>query len=338
MIRLQRRALAYGVLSGMTLALPAAMFAQQRVGTVRVEDATIAGPLQVSGGEAVLLGSATITAKDHTAEVKLARTGSVRVCATSSLHLTAGKGAPATAPLLLALDRGAMEVRLPASPSDVVMTPDLRFSPAAAGPLQLMLRVTRSGDTCVENAGAGAPALNVSDQFGEASYVLRPGQHVLFEHGSLREVVDHESSPCGCPVEPVVSVADSGVSSATPAAPGSPVAAAQAAAQHPFPAAVSQGLAPTPAVPQAPAGLAHVEVSTTLSYGAGSVTVAGAAAPATASSASGSVAESSKAGSSSAAPPSANNDRAQLPPAPAATSSGLGSRIGRFFRRLFGRK
>ena len=72
------------------------------------------------------------------------------------------------------------------------------------GRLIFELRVTRNGDTCVDNRGAKAPMLSVADQFGEATYELRAGQHVLFEHGSLKEVVDHESSPCGCPPEPTI--------------------------------------------------------------------------------------------------------------------------------------
>ena len=109
---------------------------------------------------------------------------------------------------MLALDRGAIEVEMGATTRDVVTTPDLRFTMGGDGPLDLQLRVTRNGDTCVENRGAKAPVLNIVDQFGEASYQLRAGQHVLFEHGSLKEVVDHESSACGCPPEPTMTVAD----------------------------------------------------------------------------------------------------------------------------------
>ena len=168
------------------------------------------------------------------------------MCATSGLHVTAGKSADGTAvPLMLALDRGAIEVQMAATTRDVVMTPDLRFTMRGDGPLDLQLRVTRNGDTCVENRGAKAPMLNVADQFGEATYELRAGQHVLFEHGSLKEVVDHESSACGCPPEPTMSVADALVH---PAAPGDARdARRRAAEQHPFPAAVSAGLAPATA-------------------------------------------------------------------------------------------
>jgi hypothetical protein len=215
------------------------------------------------------------------------------------------------------------------------MTPDLRFSMRNEGPLDLRIRVTKNGDTCVENRGAQAPALGVADQFGESTYELRAGQHVLFEHGSLKEVVDHESSACGCPPEPVVSVADSGVTSATPAAPGSPLAAKSAADQHPFPAAVSDGLAPPPPVPQAPAGAVHAQVSTTLSYGAsgsdetnstGNETPAGSVGGTPTNQTAAEVATESKSTGTAQAP--------QPPPAP--PPSDIIHSIGHFFKHLFG--
>ncbi len=190
---------------------------QQPIGTVGMQDATVAGALEVSNGRAILVGNTTVTARDHVAEVDLNRGGTVRVCSTSGLHLTSGKSAEgAPVPLMLALDRGAIEVQMAATSHDVVMTPDLRFTIRSDGPLDLQLRVTRNGDTCVENRGEKAPVLNVADQFGEATYELRAGQHVLFEHGSLKEVVDHESSACGCPPEPTMSVADALLHPGTP--------------------------------------------------------------------------------------------------------------------------
>ena len=41
--------------------------------------------------------------------------------------------------------------------------------------------------------------LHATEAFGTGAYFIRPGQRVLFEHGSLREVVDRETSNCGCP-------------------------------------------------------------------------------------------------------------------------------------------
>src|SRR5271167_4034889 len=111
--------------------------AQQPIGTVGVQDATVAGALEVTNGRAVLVGNTTVTARDHAAEVALSRGGAVRVCATSGLHVTAGKSPAGAAPipLMLALDRGAVEVQMTATTSDVVMTPDLRFAMQSDGPL-----------------------------------------------------------------------------------------------------------------------------------------------------------------------------------------------------------
>jgi len=321
---------------------------QQSIGSVGIADATVSGALEVSNGRALLLGASTVTARDHTAEVALNRGGSVRVCATSGLHLNAGKGSIDT-PLMLALDRGAIELAIRATASDVVMTPDLRFTLKSAGPLDLRLRVARNGDTCVENRGAAAPALSVSDQFGESSYELHPGQHVLFEHGSLKEVVDNEHEPCGCPPEPVVSVADAGVTGATPAAPGTIVAkepSKAAAEQHPFPAAVSAGLAPAGPAPQAPEGAVHAQVSTTMSYGTGgasdgtgSDTAANGTSTAPAAKTTTTPEPSKAAGNPPAteAATSTTTARAEAPPAPAAPpAKDVFHSIGRFFKKLFG--
>jgi len=286
---------------------------QQLIGYVSTRDADVAGASDVMDGHAVLSGSAAVTAKDHTAPITLGRGGTVRVCQTSVLRLTESQAAAQlAAPLLLSLDRGAIEVEMAATVSDAIMTPDLRFALRDPGPLDLRLRVSRNGDTCVENRGPLAPTLAVSDPFGEAMYELLPGQHVLFEHASLREVVDHESVPCGCPETAGMSIADALL------APGSGATAAPAAttpapaAQHPFPAAISEGLAPEAAVPQAPPGQVHAQVTDSLSYAAAAP--AGPAAPA-------------------AAPiPAAPIPPTDAPPPP----RDLVHVVGHFFRRLFG--
>jgi hypothetical protein len=319
------------ILISMLAAICGPVQAQQPIGSVGVQDATVAGALEVTNGRAVLVGNTTVTARDHAAEVALNRGGSVKVCATSGLHVTVGKTTTSAMPLMLALDRGAIEVQMAATTSDVVMTPDLRFTMRANGPLDLRLRVTRNGDTCVENRGATAPVLNVVDQFGDATYELQAGQHVLFEHGSLKEVVDHESSACGCPPASVVSVADAGVTSATPAAPGSTVGANTAAEQHPFPAAVSAGLAPAPAAPQTPPGAVHAQVATTLNYGAG-----GEATSPGGSETGGTAAGTAGEASSAAITPAVATAQAPPPP-PAPAPKSIARSIGHFFKRLFGR-
>jgi hypothetical protein len=220
---------------------------------------------------------------------------------------------------MLALDRGAIEVQMAATTRDVVMTPDLRFTMRGDGPLDLQLRVTRNGDTCVENRGGKAPLLNVADQFGEATYELQAGQHVLFEHGSLKEVVDHESSACGCPPEPTMSVADALLHPGTPGDTGP--GEKPAAEEHPFPAAVSAGLAPAAAVPPTPAGAVHTQVTAALSSGD---SVDGATAPK----------GTATAATNTPAPTAAA--AAAAPPQAAPPKHDLVHVVGRFFKRVFG--
>jgi hypothetical protein len=316
--------------------------AQQSIGTVGVQDATVAGALEVSNGRAILVGNTTVTARDHTAEIALNRGGAVKVCATSGLHVTAGKSAEGSAgtPLMLALDRGAIEVQMAATTRDLVMTPDLRFTVRGNGPLDLQLRVTRNGDTCVENRGAQAPVLNVADQFGEAAYELRAGQHVLFEHGSLKEVVDHESSSCGCPPEATMSVADALLH---PGAPGDAATGNKPAAEeHPFPAAVSAGLAPPSAVPAAPAGAPHTQVSAALSSNEGADSLAPKATEKAPASAPAAATTPGAAATSTAASATTVPATAIAPAEVAASQAQREAKhdvvhvVGRFFKRLFG--
>jgi hypothetical protein len=304
-----------------SLAQLAAAQTSPPIGTVGMQDATVAGALEVTNGRAVLVGNTTVTARDHVAEVELNRGGTVRVCSTSGLHLTAGRNTNGTtgAPLMLGLDRGAIELQMAGTTRDVVTTPDLRFTLGSDGPLDLQLRVTRNGDTCVENRGAKAPVLHVADQFGEASYELRAGQHVLFEHGSLKEVVDHESSACGCPPEPSpdssMSIADALLHPG--ASGGGATAEKTPAEQHPFPAAVSTELAPT-TVPQAAPGAVHAQVSATLNSGGGADSLAVQEKPSDAA-----------ANAAGPAPAAAAQE-------PAQQKKGVLHAVGRFFKRIFG--
>ena len=263
----------------------AAAHGQQTIGYVSTTDAEVTGSTDTIDGRAVLAGSVSVTAKDHTAPIALSRGGTVNVCQTSALHVTESGAMGVAAPLLFSLDRGAIEIQMTATATDAVMTPDLRLTVRNRGLLDLRLRVARNGDTCVENRGAAAPTLAVSDPFGDSMYELRAGQHVLFEHGSLREVVDSETVPCGCPEG--MSVADALMASG--------------GEKHPFPVAISEGLAPGAELAQA--GEAHAQGSITLSYNAPT--------------------------------DAASGEATAAPAAVTAPKKGIKHRVGRFFHRIF---
>ena len=179
------------------------LFAQAGIGTLRTEGARVSGLVTVSAGTATIRSSGTVESGKETSEVRLARGGVVRVCAGSTVAFsqasgngTSGAGA---APLLIALQRGATEIETRTVRADAILTPDLRIESSDSALLDLRMRVNAGGDTCVENLGKGAPMLHATEQFGSAGYLIKPGQRVLFEHGSVREVVDREGSTCGCP-------------------------------------------------------------------------------------------------------------------------------------------
>lgn len=277
------------------------------LGTVSTTDARVSGQVEVRGGQAQLLSNVSVTAYDRTAPVTLDRGGQVQVCSTSEFHLLRAGGhgsGGATTSLLFGLDRGALELRSPTQSGDIIITPDLKLTPVTQGSYDLRLRVTREGDTCIENLGVAAPVLNVTDAFTSNSYRVLPRQHLLFVKGDLHRVIDGERSPCGCPA----------------AAPMVAGATGTAAATHPFPQAESEGLAAT-TMPSnaAPAGEASSQATASFSYGEGAAPAPGSAVTPVPGSAA------APATPGLAAPPAP--DPAQKP--------GFFHAIGRFFKRIF---
>ena len=326
--------------------------AQGSIGTLKTEGAEISGLVTVSGGRATVGSNGTIATSSQVTEVSLTRGGGVKVCAGSSVRLSQPTLGVAHPPLLTALNRGAMEVKTSAAKNDVILPPDMRLEVSDAAPLDLRIRLVANGDTCVDNAGKDAPMLHVTEAFGTGAYFIRPGQRVLFEHGSLSEVVDHETSNCGCPgSSEAVVLAGKGKRGDGTVTPQTPAAQA-----NPFPEAVSQGLQ-QPTIPQAESDQTHVQVSSTLKYSGTNNAVTGPpgeATPATSvsggsGSGSGTGASGTPAGNTGATivQPEANiqpvSAGVQTPTqariveaAPPPAGPNLFRALGHFFKRLFG--
>lgn len=283
--------------------------ASQVVASVATEGVSLRGAISVVDGRAAIANNGEVTAGDKTAQVTLARGGTLSVCASTTVHIAKDVVAHATAKpgdagLMFSLDRGAFETNYtPGAYSDVILTPDLRLLISAPGQTNLKVRVNQQGDTCVDNAGDNAPYVTASSLRDGGAYRVRPGQRVLFVHGSLEQVVDSEHEPCGCPPAIPVAVADGnstklGGPSSTPA-------------DTAFPTAVSEGLQAPPAQtgpPVVPAGEAHAQVAATLSSNTPPVPPPDVAAPAPAP---------------------------QQAPAPT-PHRGLFHSLGHFFSRVFG--
>jgi hypothetical protein len=344
---------------------PSPYIASTRAQMLQAAGVQISGDVHVANGDLQLGNGSTITAGNDTVPITLNRGGELKLCATTSVHLARDRSIPAadSSGLMLGLDRGAIEAHYETSKySDVLMTPDLRILISGPGEANLAIRVSPQGDTCVDNRGPNAPYITVTSQLEGGLYRVQPGQHVSFQHGSLREVVDTEHEPCGCPAP--VSVADVGTSAPVGAAPGHPVGGPSSTpADTAFPLAVSEGLAKPPmpsTTPVAAPGEVHAQVAVPFRYNGNLPAVSDATG-------SGGAADAEVAAipppSPSAPAPSPSNMPESHPPAPPPGSTpapvappiqtavarvperapgqkppsrNIFRRVGRFFSRLFG--
>ncbi len=285
---------------------------QKPIAYVPTDDVTVSGSLEVANGKATVGNNGSITAGDKTAKIVLARGGELRLCASTQVHIMADRSmAPDSSALMFALDRGAIEASYqPGKYSDVLLTPDLRILISGPGDADLKVRVNKQGDTCIDNHGENAPYITVTSQFEEGVYRVKPNQRVLFEHGSLSQVVDNEQEPCGCPPEKPVEVANT---------KGKPVGGPSSTpADTAFPLAVSEGLKPPPAAPPqpvVPAGIPHAQVDVPLAYNG----------------------ESTQKPAPVSSPVNPPPPQTVVNSSENKTSRGFFHKVGHFFARLFGR-
>jgi hypothetical protein len=281
-----------------------------------VQGVELTGALKVAQGKAVIGTSGSVTAGKHTATVTLPHRGELKICATTKVSLTADSSVQTkVAPgLMMALDRGALEARFATGlNSDVILTPDFRILISAPGVADVRVRLGDRGDTCVDNRGPNAPYVTVSSVFDGGVYRVQPDQRVMFQHGSLSEVVDNERESCGCPPEPQTLPEG-----------------------NEFPVAQSEGMAPPP--PLQPkgdsAGTTSADSAQLIAQLAFDATKA---APATQPASSPATPEAAKPEAAKVAPPAPTPATTPVPTAPSRPAKKGGLRkIGRFFKRLFG--
>lgn len=300
------------VVAGVAMAAAPWALAQQTqpapIAYVPTAGATVSGSLSVKDGRVAIGNNGTITAGADTAIVKLARGGTLNVCASTTVHLSRDTSIPgADSALMFSLNRGALEASYKTGKySNVLMTPDFRILISGPGTADLKVRVNKNGDTCIDNHGANAPYVTVTSQFSGGLYRVQANQRVMFDDGSLSKVVDNEAEPCGCPA-------------ATPVA----VASGSATAKNPFPLAQSEGLAPAPAAPTkpvVPVGQVQAEVAAPIIYSAAKTP--------------------NPEAPSAAGPPPAQTVGNASAPAPASRKKPHRSvfrAIGHFFARMFGK-
>jgi hypothetical protein len=164
--------------------------------------AMVTGALQVTEGRAMIASSGAVTSGASTTEVSLPHRGTLRVCASTTVKLSADSSVPAgeIPGIMMTIDHGAVEASFATGRnSDILLTPDFRILIGGPGAADVKVRLGQHGDTCVDNAGINAPYVLVTSVFDGSIYRVQAGQRVMFQHGSILEAVDHEKEPCGCP-------------------------------------------------------------------------------------------------------------------------------------------
>ncbi len=223
--------------------------AQRPVAFVPVAEATTSGSLRLAGDQTLLGPVSEIhSLPTAAAHVSLARGGEMLLCPASGLRLNSAQLPPGLKfkdpfdPLVIDLSAGAVELRMPIELADaIVASSGMRIvSPQRLGksaPISLALRLTPTGDTCVENRALQSSPLTLMDALGHTAYALKPGEHVLFQHGLIREAVSSITSSCGCPPPPTPGF--SIVDAALRAGAGSTPTFAAKADPFPFPSTIA---------------------------------------------------------------------------------------------------
>ena len=254
---------------GAILAASAGMASAQNlpIAIVPVDGVKLSGALNVADGKAVIGASGSITAGDRTVVVTLPHRGNLHICATTKVSLTsdssvpAGSGEDDSPGLMMGLERGALEANFATGKnSDVILTPEFRILISGPGVAAVRVRLGEKGDTCVDNGGPEAPYVLVSSNFNGGAFRVQAGQRVMFEHGSLSEVVDNEPESCGCPPDPAsVTQANAfpeaqsaGLAPASPAVTKTPEVSAELSREEVRPAAPAAQSSAPEATPVAP--------------------------------------------------------------------------------------
>lgn len=169
--------------------------APRPIGELESKDATVRGAVEISGSSTHIQSGAQVSAGDAPAKIKLTRGGEFDLCPGASVTLTSSASAREH---LIALHSGAVETHYPLSTdSDTLLTPDFRIQLPGPGEFHFAIGLLPQGDACIESLPGDTASIIVSEQFGDGTHQVRPGEHLLFRHGTVRDA-EGTLQPCGC--------------------------------------------------------------------------------------------------------------------------------------------
>ncbi|MEO5936771.1 MAG: hypothetical protein ABIP81_06120 [Terriglobales bacterium] len=199
------------------------------IGEVQGTDANVRGAVSVGPTGTTLMSGSQVTAGATPTTIKLVRGGELKVCAGSSITITASASGREA---LVGLSAGAIETHYRLSSSaDTIMTPDFRLLLPGPGDFHFAIGIKGRGDMCVKSMPGNSSAMIVHEVFGEGTHQVRPGDTVVFQKGSVQTpIAVAVGEECGC-VGAGAAKLEVGKPAATPAVAPEPVAPQPAVAE-----------------------------------------------------------------------------------------------------------
>ncbi len=215
------------VLSLLLAVYPAAA---QVIGDVYASDASVKGSIRETSAGLEVSNGVAITAGEHSATLRLARGGQVRVCPGTNLTVNTS---PQGQELMFAMSAGSLEAEysIPFL-ADVVLTPDYRILISGPADVSVSITADKNGNACVRSRGDNSYVV-ISELMGDDFYHVKPDEQVVFHAGHVKDPEENSPMVCGCP-------------------PPSPLERAEAAPQQPAPAPPQVATAPSVAGASAP--------------------------------------------------------------------------------------
>jgi hypothetical protein len=181
-------------------ALISSAFAQQPIGTMQSQDATIRGAVTIRGAATELRSGSEIQTGASAANVELARGGKLRICPRSSVQITSSPDGRA---LLVALNSGSLETDYLLSESaDAIMTAEFQLQLAGPGTFHYAFG-SNGNELCARGLAGSNASVIASETLGAGTYQLRPADNIVFR-GSLSNPDAQPQNLCGCPEEMVI--------------------------------------------------------------------------------------------------------------------------------------